>query len=87
MSERCPIPAAALDDRLAFVGTSGSGKTYAAGTAIALSLILASGGYNWLVIRVDDRAVYLAGLEEASVGGDIAPLARFIAERMSGSAH
>lgn len=29
-----PIPASALDDRLAFVGTSGSGKTYAAGTAV-----------------------------------------------------
>jgi hypothetical protein len=29
-----PIPDAALDDRLAIVGTSGSGKTYAAGTAV-----------------------------------------------------
>lgn len=29
-----PIPEDALDDRLAFVGTSGSGKTYAAGTAV-----------------------------------------------------
>lgn len=29
-----PIPTAALDDRLGFVGTSGSGKTYAAGTAV-----------------------------------------------------
>lgn len=29
-----PIPSAALDDRLAIVGTSGSGKTYAAGTAV-----------------------------------------------------
>jgi hypothetical protein len=29
-----PIPNDALDDRLAFVGTSGSGKTYAAGTAV-----------------------------------------------------
>lgn len=29
-----PIPPAGLDDRLAFVGTSGSGKTYAAGTAV-----------------------------------------------------
>lgn len=29
-----PIPESALDDRLAFVGTSGSGKTYAAGTAV-----------------------------------------------------
>lgn len=28
------VPDAALDDRLAFVGTSGSGKTYAAGTAV-----------------------------------------------------
>ena len=31
---RYPIPTDALDDRLAFVGTSGSGKTYAAGTAV-----------------------------------------------------
>lgn len=31
---RHPVPAEALDDRLAFVGTSGSGKTYNAGTAI-----------------------------------------------------
>lgn len=28
------IPDAALDDRLAFIGTSGSGKTYGAGTAV-----------------------------------------------------
>lgn len=31
---RHPIPIEALDDRLAFVGTSGSGKTYNAGTAV-----------------------------------------------------
>lgn len=29
-----PIPTKALDDRLGFIGTSGSGKTYAAGTAV-----------------------------------------------------
>lgn len=29
----CPIPDAALDDRLGFVGTSGSGKTFGAGVA------------------------------------------------------
>lgn len=29
-----PIPTAALDDRLGIVGTSGSGKTYGAGTAV-----------------------------------------------------
>lgn len=36
-----PIPDAALDDRLAFIGTSGSGKTYNAGSAI--EKIIASG--------------------------------------------
>lgn len=34
-----PIPAEALDDRLAWVGTSGSGKTYNAGTAVEKLLI------------------------------------------------
>lgn len=34
MSTAQSIPKDALDDRLAFVGTSGSGKTYAAGTAV-----------------------------------------------------
>lgn len=33
-SDRFPIPEAALDDRLAFIGNSGSGKTYAAGAAV-----------------------------------------------------
>jgi DNA helicase HerA-like ATPase len=31
-----PIPAAALDDRLGFLGTSGSGKTYNSGTAVEI---------------------------------------------------
>lgn len=35
-----PLPDSALDDRLAFVGTSGSGKTYAAGTAVERLLTL-----------------------------------------------
>lgn len=34
MARSANIPTEALDDRLAFVGTSGSGKTYAAGTAV-----------------------------------------------------
>lgn len=33
-----PIPGAALDDRLAFVGTAGSGKTYNAGSGVELLL-------------------------------------------------
>lgn len=35
---RHPIPRKALDDRLGFIGTSGSGKTYNAGTAIEILL-------------------------------------------------
>jgi hypothetical protein len=35
---RHPIPREALDDRLGFIGTSGSGKTYNAGTAIEILL-------------------------------------------------
>jgi len=37
-----PIPLAALDDRLGFVGTAGSGKTYNAGSCV--ERLLASGG-------------------------------------------
>lgn len=38
MSGAYPIPAAALDDRLGWVGTSGSGKTYNAGAGVELLL-------------------------------------------------
>jgi hypothetical protein len=34
------------------------------------------------VIRVDDRAAYLAALESASVDGDIQPFARFIGQQV-----
>jgi hypothetical protein len=37
-----PVPLAALDDRLGFVGTAGSGKTYNAGTGV--ERLLAAGG-------------------------------------------
>jgi len=46
-----PIPSAALDDRLAFVGTTGSGKTYAAGTAV--ERLLASGARVVIVDPLD----------------------------------
>lgn len=42
---------------------------------------LASGGYPWTVIRVEDRAAYLA-LDRASMDIKIEPFARFIAERV-----
>ncbi|MCB9958705.1 MAG: Fic family protein [Rhodospirillaceae bacterium] len=50
-----------------------------------MNAMLASGGYPWTVIRVEDRKTYLAALESASTGQDIAPFARFIAERVAWS--
>jgi fido (protein-threonine AMPylation protein) len=50
-----------------------------------MNSMLASGGYPWTVIRVEDRDRYLAALESASVGGDIAPFSTFTAERVSWS--
>lgn len=61
-----PIPGAALDDRLAFVGTSGSGKTYAAGTAV--ERILTGGGK---VVIVDPLDVWY-GLRVKPNGRDAA---------------
>lgn len=47
-----------------------------------MNALLASGGYPWTVIRVDDRSEYLAALEAASVGSDVRPFARFVAAQM-----
>ncbi len=45
-----------------------------------MNLMLASGGYPWTVVPVEQRATYLAALEEASVGQNIVPFADFLAE-------
>jgi fido (protein-threonine AMPylation protein) len=50
-----------------------------------MNAMLASGGYPWTVIRVDDRTAYLRALESASIEGDIKPFATFIAERVDWS--
>jgi hypothetical protein len=50
-----------------------------------MNAMLASGGYPWTVIRVEDRDAYLAALESASTGMDIRPFARFVAERVEWS--
>jgi hypothetical protein len=50
-----------------------------------MNLMLASGGYDWTVIRVDRRKAYMAALERASVRGDISDFARLIAEEMQAS--
>jgi fido (protein-threonine AMPylation protein) len=47
-----------------------------------MNAMLASGGYPWTVVRIEDRACYLAALDRASIDTDIAPFAEFIAERV-----
>ena len=43
-----------------------------------MNLMLASGGYPWTVIPVEQRASYMSALESASVDQKIAPLAKFL---------
>jgi Fic family protein len=50
-----------------------------------MNAMLASGGYPWTVIRVEDRDKYMSALESASIDSDIRPFARFIAERVQWS--
>ena len=47
-----------------------------------MNAMLASGGYPWTVIRVENRAKYLSALERASVDLDIRPFAKFIAKSL-----
>ena len=47
-----------------------------------MNAMLASGGYPWTVIRVEDRDAYLAALDRASIDADIGPFAAFIADRV-----
>jgi len=50
-----------------------------------MNVMLASGGYPWTVIRVDDRDEYLSALESASVYSDLERFIRFIADRVQWS--
>ncbi|TGV15186.1 Fic family protein [Mesorhizobium sp. M8A.F.Ca.ET.173.01.1.1] len=50
-----------------------------------MNAMLASGGYPWTVVRVEDRKAYLAGLEQASVGMNVKPFAEFLAKRVKWS--
>mgnify|MGYP001792217615 FL=1 len=43
-----------------------------------MNVMLASGGYPWTVIPVEERDNYMQALEKASVDNDIEPLAKFI---------
>src|SRR5215831_13481864 len=50
-----------------------------------MNVMLASGGYPWTVIRVEDRNAYLSALDQASIGMVIEPFATFVAERVAWS--
>jgi hypothetical protein len=47
-----------------------------------MNAMLASGGYPWTVIRVEDRDAYLSALDRASIDTDIAPFTAFVAQRV-----
>jgi hypothetical protein len=42
--------------------------------------MLASGGYSWTVVPVEERDSYMAALEKASVEGDITDFAKFLGD-------
>jgi len=54
----------------------GNGRT----ARFLMNVMLASAGYPWTVIRLEDRENYMAALETASVQRDIKPFAKFIAD-------
>jgi len=45
-----------------------------------MNVLLASGGYPWTVVRVEDRAEYLSALDRASIDPDARSFSLFIAE-------
>jgi hypothetical protein len=47
-----------------------------------MNLMLAAGGYPWIVIPVEKRSEYMNALEQASIKGDIAPFTRLLASRV-----
>lgn len=45
-----------------------------------MNVMLASGGYPWTVIPLEERQNYMQSLERASVDQDITDFAKFIAQ-------
>lgn len=45
-----------------------------------MNLMLAGGGYPWVVVPVEKRDRYMNALEEASVKQNIAPFSKFLAD-------
>ncbi|EQD76068.1 filamentation induced by cAMP protein Fic [mine drainage metagenome] len=47
-----------------------------------MNVMLASGGYPWMVIRVRDRDAYLSALDRASIDMDIKPFTAFVVQHV-----
>jgi hypothetical protein len=47
-----------------------------------MNVMLASGGYPWTVIRVEDRNAYLGALDRASIDMEVRPFSTFVAQRV-----
>ena len=47
-----------------------------------LNALLASGGYPWTIVRLEDRTAYLDALDDASIRGNVTPFTRLIADRV-----
>lgn len=67
------------------IGSSAISTRIPMAMAAWLNVLLASGGYPWTVVRVEDRAEYLRALDRASIDLDARPFAAFIAERVTWS--
>ena len=46
-------------------------------------VMLASGGYPWTIVTVDQRDAYMAALENAIVDQNIAPFTDFLAKLLN----
>ncbi|MFC0200973.1 Fic family protein [Paracoccus rhizosphaerae] len=47
-----------------------------------MNCLLVAGGYDWVVIRLDERARYMKALDAASVHQDVRPFAELIADHL-----
>jgi len=47
-----------------------------------LNTMLASGGYPWTIVQVEQRKQYIDSLETAHTKGNIVPFAQFILDEM-----
>jgi len=45
-----------------------------------MNLMMADGGYPWVVVPVGERKRYMGALERASISGDLGAFARFLGE-------